>query len=221
MNVRRFDSLSLLHDAFAEEVVRCVESEGVRCIELSGGESPRPAYERLGGGALRARLESFPVTWVLGDERFVDPTDDQSNRKMIEETLFREGIPSGHRFLWFRTRDIEPAAAAVEFEQRWRSAGVHGLDLAILGVGDDGHTASLFPGHEILEEKERIARELWAAHLNMWRLTLTLPVLRGAKLQMVLATGTKKQEILRRVQGGEDLPIARVTNGANVTWYVA
>jgi 6-phosphogluconolactonase len=201
--------------------MRCVESEGARCIELSGGDSPRPTYERLASGELRARLESFPVIWVLGDERFVDPGDERSNRKMIEETLFRDGIPSRHQFLWFRTRDIEPAASAAEFEQRWRSAGVHGLDLAILGVGDDGHTASLFPGHEILEEKERIARELWVAHLDMWRLTLTLPVLRGARRQMVLATGAKKQEILRRVQSGEDLPIARVTSDSDVTWYVA
>lgn len=221
MHVRRFESVAQLNDTFAEEVVRLVEHDGVRFIELSGGDSPRDAYELLGGGALRRRLEPFAITWIVGDERFVARTSPQSNRRMIEETLFREGVPSRHRFLYFETEGLTPADAARDFEQRWNSAGVRGLDLAILGVGDDGHTASLFPDHEILDEQDRVARELWAAHLGMVRLTLTLPVLRAAKRQLVLATGAKKHEILRRVQGGEDLPIARVTRAREATWFVA
>jgi 6-phosphogluconolactonase len=221
LNVRRFDSVDLLNAALADDIVRAVEEQGARYIELSGGQSPRAVYELLGCGERRERLASFPVCWIVGDERFVDPGDDQSNRKMIETTLFREGISPAHRFLFFETSDVDPATAALRFEEEWKRAAVPALDLAVLGVGDDGHTASLFPEHEILEETSRIARELWAAHLDMWRLTLTLPVLRAAKSKLVLAAGEKKLGILERVRNGEDLPITRVASGGDTTWYVS
>jgi 6-phosphogluconolactonase len=220
VRVRRFDSVDLLNATVAEEIVRTVETEGARFIELSGGASPRQVYTRLGSGELRERLSPFEVIWILGDERFVDPSDERSNRRMVEETLFSEGVSPRHSFLFFETRDVVPADSALRFEEEWRRAGIAALDLAILGVGDDGHTASLFPGHEVLNEKERIARELWVPHLGMWRVTLTLPVLRDAKQQMVLASGEAKRDVLRRVESGEDLPIARVTS-RNATWYLA
>jgi 6-phosphogluconolactonase len=221
LNVRRFDSVDLLNASLADDIARAVEEQGARYIELSGGESPRTVYELLGCGERRERLASFDLCWIVGDERFVDPDDDRSNRKMIEATLFREGISPAHRFIYFETRGVDPATAALRFERAWKTAEVPGLDLAVLGVGDDGHTASLFPNHEILEERDRIARELWAEHLDMWRLTLTLPVLRAAKSKLVLAAGSKKLTVLQRVKNGEDLPVARVTSSGHATWYVA
>jgi 6-phosphogluconolactonase len=221
LNVRRFDSVDLLNASLADDIVRAVEEQGARYIELSGGQSPRPVYELLGRGERRERLAPFPLCWIVGDERFVDPEDDRSNRKMIETTLFREGISPEHRFIYFETRGVDPATAALRYEEEWKAVAVPALDLAVLGVGDDGHTASLFPNHEILDETSRIARELWAEHLDMWRLTLTLPTLRAAKSKLILAAGSKKLAVLQRVKNGEDLPVARVTSSGHATWYVA
>ena len=220
MQVKRFDEQHALNRAFAEDVVRQVES-GARVIALSGGESPRGVYDLLGSGPLQERLARFALCWIVADERFVDPDDQRSNRRMIEKTLFRDGISPGHRFLYFETRGVDASTSAQMLEEEWIRAGVTGLDLAVLGVGDDGHTASLFPAHEVLGEKSRIASEVWAAHLDMWRVTLTLPVLRGAKSKMVLAPGTRKLAVVSRVENGDDLPIARIASDERSTWYVA
>ena len=219
MNLRIFESAEYLAHGAAEAIARRIERDGARVIALSGGGTPKPVYKLLGSGELRDRISEFDVVWVIGDERFVPPNSEDSNRRMIEETLFAAGVPNGHRLLPFDTTRPDAAAAAHRFEEEWRELGYPQLDLAVLGVGDDGHTASLFPETTALDATERIAVEVHVPRLDSWRLTLSLPLLHDAKARFVLAAGEAKRTVLQRVLAGEDLPIARATLHVDQTWW--
>jgi 6-phosphogluconolactonase len=106
------------------------------------------------------------------------------------------------------------------YEDEWRALGITDVDVMLLGVGDDGHTASLFPGTPALDVVDRIACEVFVPRLEQWRVTLTLPVIRAAKLRLVMATGAAKAPILREVREGADYPIARATSGVETWWFV-
>ena len=217
MNVRHFESDDELVRGVAETIVRWIE-RGARVFALSGGNTPKPIYAVL-GAELKDLLAQYDLTWVLVDERFVPPDDPQSNLKMIRETLFASGMSPRHRLLEFNTTLPSAEESASDFEQRWRELGIEQLDGCILGVGDDGHTASLFPGTEALKVRDRVAVANYVPRLSMWRLTLTLPVLHAAKTRMVLAAGASKQEILKRIAAGESFPIVDVTSGEGETWW--
>ncbi|HXH39901.1 MAG TPA: 6-phosphogluconolactonase, partial [Thermoanaerobaculia bacterium] len=90
----------------------------------------------------------------------------------------------------------------------------------LLGMGDDGHTASLFPGTPVLEVEDRIAAEVYVPRLDTWRVTLTKPILRSATLRLVLASGAKKKPILEAVRDGADYPIAQVTRAVETWWLI-
>jgi 6-phosphogluconolactonase len=139
---------------------------------------------------------------------------------MIEKTLFARGKPDLHRFLRFRTELNDPVATADEFEREWRDFGIDKLDIAFLGIGDDGHTASLFPGTTALNVDDRIATAVHVPKLNAWRVTLTKTVIREAALRIVIAAGASKKPILEEVRAGADYPIAIVTRGVETWWFV-
>lgn len=208
MNLRIFDTLDDLTRA-AERTIRQIKPSS---IAVSGGSTPRPLYESLG----RALPEH--VAWVLVDERYVPRDDPQSNTAMIERTLFAQGVPD--RWLPFRTELNDPARTAAEFEREWQALALGELDLVILGCGDDGHTASLFPGTPALEVEDRIASEVFVPRLDQWRVTITRPVIRAAKLRIVLATGANKAPILRDVRAGVPHPVAQATAGGETWWFV-
>jgi 6-phosphogluconolactonase len=219
LNFRRFESVADLTRGIADAVVRAVEAGETRVISLSGGTTPQPVYQLLGEGERRKRLMQHRLIWVVGDERCVPQDDAQSNAGMIRRTLFADGIPANHQFLDFRTEVGEPAAIAADFERRWRDFAIEKIDCCLLGIGDDGHTASLFPGTAALEETERIAMEVFVPRLNAWRLTTTMPVIRGASRRFVMAAGDAKVEVLRRVAARDDLPIVTATTGEGETWW--
>lgn len=208
MNLRVFDDAEDLAHAAA----RAILQSGARSIGVTGGSTPKRLYEILS--------ESLPdgVTWVLVDERYVPLDDPQSNAAMIERTLFAGGVPE--RWLRFRTELNDPAKTARAFEDEWRAFGLSALDLVLLGCGDDGHTASLFPGTPVLEMQDRIASEVFVPRLDQWRVTLTLPVLREATSRMVLATGSGKANVIREVQEGVAHPVALATQGLDTWWFV-
>ncbi len=90
----------------------------------------------------------------------------------------------------------------------------------LLGIGDDGHTASLFPGTPVLDVEDRIAAEVFVPKLEQWRVTITKPVIRAATLRLVLVAGESKARIIREVREGVDHPIAMVTRGVETWWLV-
>lgn len=209
MNLRVFETIEELTRAAARTILQ----RDHRNIGISGGSSPRPLYEILG----RSLQADDPITWVLVDERYVPKADPQSNAAMIEQTLFANGIPASHRWLHFDTSLNDPAATAARFESQW---DIDQLDIVILGVGEDGHTASLFPGTPVLEVEDRVAIEVFVPRLDQWRVTLTKPVIRSAKLRIVLAPGESKAKIIDEVRRGVPHPIAIVTEGVDTWWFV-
>ncbi|MEA2415180.1 MAG: 6-phosphogluconolactonase [Thermoanaerobaculia bacterium] len=219
MNLRIFDTTDDLLAAAARTLVQRVEA-GARTIALSGGSTPRPMYAMLGSSPMREQLAEFPITWVVVDERYVPIDDPESNAGMIQKTLFANGMSPRHRFLRFRTELNDPAATARAFEDEWRAFNIANLDVVLLGIGDDGHTASLFPGTPVLDVEDRIASEVFVPRLDTWRVTITKPVIRAAALRLVLANGAKKKTILEGVRDGADYPIAQATNGVETWWLI-
>ena len=207
MNLRIFDNTADLLRAAERTIVQQIEA-GARTIAISGGSTPKPLYESLG-------KQQFPdVTWVIVDERYVPIDDAQSNAGMIEKTL------KPQRLLRFKTELNDPQKTVEEFEREWRDLKIDRLDLVLLGMGDDGHTASLFPGTDVLAVEDRIAAAVFVPKVNMWRVTLTKPVLRAAKLRMVLAAGASKRPVLNEVRAGADYPIALATRDVDTWWFV-
>ena len=219
MNLRIFDTAADALSATARTIMQRVEA-GARTIALSGGSTPKPLYASLGAPPLREELAQFPITWIVVDERYVPSDDPDSNAGMMQKTLFANGLSPSHRFLRFRTELNDPAATALAFEEEWRTLGIITLDLVLLGMGDDGHTASLFPGTPVLEVEDRIAAEVYVPRLDSWRVTLTKPVLRDAKLRVVLAPGAKKKPVLEALQAGTDYPIGQATSGVETWWMI-
>jgi 6-phosphogluconolactonase len=208
MNLRIFDDA----ESLAHAAARTILQSGAKTIVVTGGSTPKRLYEILG--------QALPegVTWVLLDERYVPMSDPQSNAAMIERTLFARGVPE--RWLRFRTELEDPAETARVFEEEWRRLGIGDVDLVLLGCGDDGHTASLFPGTPVLEVEDRIASEVFVPRLEQWRETLTMPVIRAAKLRLVLATGASKAAVIREVREGADYPITRATKDVETWWFL-
>jgi 6-phosphogluconolactonase len=219
MNLRIFDTTDDLLSAAARTLMQRVQG-GARTIALSGGSTPQPLYAMLGSSPLREQLAEFPITWVVVDERYVPIDHPDSNAGMMQKTLFANGISPAHRFLCFRTELNDPAATARAFEDDWRTLAITQLDVILLGIGDDGHTASLFPGTPVLEIEDRIAAEVFVPRLDTWRVTITKPVIRAATLRLVLANGAKKKPILEGVRDGADYPIAQATNGVETWWLI-
>lgn len=210
MNLRIFDDA----ESLAQAAARTIRQSDAKTIVVTGGSTPKRLYEFLG------QALTDGVTWILLDERYVPLSDPQSNAAMIERTLFARGVPEPARWLRFRTELGDPAETARVFEEEWRRLGIGAIDLVLLGCGDDGHTASLFPGTPVLEVTDRIASEVFVPRLGQWRETLTLPVIRGASLRMVLATGASKANVIAEVREGADHPIARATRDADTWWFV-
>ncbi len=210
MNLRVFDTVDDLIRAAARTLMQRIDGSA-RSIGLSGGSTPKPLYELLGQSD---ELRQKPITWVLVDERYVPIDDSQSNAGMIEKTLKPE------RLLRFKTEIGDPARTAEEFEREWRDLGLDRLDIVLLGIGDDGHTASLFPGTDVLNVEDRIAAAVYVPKLSAWRVTLTKPVIRAAGLRIVLATGASKRPILEEVRAGAEYPIALVTREVETWWFI-
>jgi 6-phosphogluconolactonase len=208
VNLRIFDTLEDLSHA----VARTIQQTRPARIGVTGGSTPKRLYE-----ILSANLPE-DVTWVLVDERYVPVSDPQSNAAMIECTLFSRDQPE--RWLRFQTKLNDPAQTARIFERDWEILGVGTLDLVLLGCGDDGHTASLFPGTGAIDIEDRIATEVWVPRLEQWRVTITKPVIRAAKQRIVMVSGASKAQILADVRAGVAHPITIATEGVETWWFV-
>ena len=235
-DIRTFDNLDQLSDAAAAEVVRVaresVKARGRFTLALAGGNTPRPTYERL---ATRHRND---IDWahtviVFGDERVVPADDDRSNYRMAREALLsRVPIPPGAVHA-VATDAASAADAAQRYDETLRrelrneSPDVATVDLALLGVGPDGHTASLFPGSQAVLEQTRWALPVAApttVQPAVPRVTTTLPFLNAARTVMFLVAGKDKRPVIREILDQADsarrFPAALVAPRGPLLWMI-
>ena len=203
-----YPDLESLSRAAAALLVRqanlAVAARGRFSVALSGGATPRRTYELLAAPPLKDQAPWDRVHVFWGDERCVPQNDFRSNARLAKEAwLDRVPIP-GHQIHPMNCAP-DPATAARQYEAQLREffAGQPPrLDLIFLGLGDDGHTASLFPGAAVLKEDERWAAAVYVAAQNLYRVTLTVPLINQAAVAAFLVAGGAKAGILREVLHG-------------------
>jgi len=190
---------------FLETAQRAVHRSGRFIVVLAGGHTPRPLYTRLTEPPFRDKVPWNKTLFLFGDERCVPPDAPESNFRMAQEMLFEPlGIDPVRIFRM--KGEQAPAEAAQRYEVRLSDLFLGGakrhFDLVLLGVGEDGHTASLFPGTAALDERERFVVANHVPKLDAWRLTLTLPALNSARRVLFLATGESKARVVAEAFGG-------------------
>lgn len=197
-------------------------------IALSGGNTPRDAYAHL---ARESGIDwrKVDVFWV--DERAVAPTDDRSNYRWAKATLLDAAGIAPERVHRMPADARDPEAAAREYDKEIRKhvelgpEGLPAFDVVVLGVGEDGHTASLFPGEPTVDVTDRLVATVPAKGAREARMTVTVPVIEHARNLLILATGAAKRPALERVwalQGDVHQTPARVVRGCRgaVTWII-
>jgi 6-phosphogluconolactonase len=214
-------------ERFSQLAVESVESARRITVALSGGSTPQHLYSLLASPDYKDQIPWSNVELFWGDERCVPPDHPESNFRMAQEALLSKiKIPPQniHRM----RGEQETQAAAAEYEKELQkifglnSGALPRFDLILLGIGEDGHTASLFPGSEALNETKHLVVAPFVAKLNSYRLSLTLPVLNNAANVWFLVMGASKADAVKQaLSASSDLPAARVqpVNG-NLTWYI-
>ena len=202
-----------------------VAERGEFRIALSGGNTPRPVYAELAKSQSELPSENLLITF--SDERCVPPDDKDSNFKMARDEWFGPGNvpdPSIIRMIG----EKEPAVAAAEYEAilkdraRSEADGIYRHDLILLGVGDDGHTASLFPGTAAVEEKDRWVVANFVPTMNSWRLTFTFTLINAARHVCFLVNANKPPDLIEQILAGDTrFPAARVRpQSGKLTWIL-
>jgi 6-phosphogluconolactonase len=219
-----------LVDAAAALLVSQAEASlvarGSFALALAGGSTPRALYQRMAAQPLRENLPWAHTLLFWGDERYVPPDHPDSNQRMAREALINH-VPIPATQIFPPPVSGEPQADAASYEATLRAA-LPGeppcLDMALLGMGADGHTASLFPGTTALDEHERLVAATFVEKLEAWRLTMTYPLLNKAALLVFLVAGPDKAEaaraVLRPRDGDPLLPARRIEPQGRLVWLL-
>jgi 6-phosphogluconolactonase len=227
--LRVYDDASALARAAADFICETAErSQGRVIIALSGGNTPRPAYELLAAEPILSRMPWERVHWIFGDERFVPPTSPDSNYAMARAAfLSRAPVPESNVHP-VPTEGLKLDAAAKQYEAMLKS--LYGgdtllidkplIDLNLLGLGPDGHTASLLPRQPVLRERRR-----WVAPVPRGRpekrISLTYPALDSSRIVAFLVAGAEKRDMLDRVLCGDaSVPAGRIRPLGEVQWFI-
>jgi 6-phosphogluconolactonase len=212
---------------FAVEAHRATETRGSFAVLLAGGETPRRAYELLAKQPLAGMVPWEQVHIFWGDERYVPADDPRSNARMARQA-FLDHVPVHASQVHPIPYRHSPRASAVEYEDTLRTfftVGPPRFDMVFLGLGANGHIASIFPGTHAAEERERWVTEVYVAEQDSYRITLTAPVINRAALVAFIVAGEEKATILRETLEGTRTPrripaqLIRPTNGT-LLWLV-
>jgi len=209
----------------AREAVICTG----RCtIVLAGGSTPARLYALLASDEYRGAMPWDEIEWFWGDERCVPPEDPRSNFRLAHDAMLsRAGVPPA-RMHRMGGEVRPPSRAALSYEALIRDRVPDQVfDLVLLGVGEDGHTASLFPGDKALDERERLVVSVdgGAGREVRKRITMTFPLFDRARSVLVLAAGQSKRKVVAAVRAdpvaaAERYPVARIRPAGHLTWIV-
>ena len=226
--IRTFDSAEALAQNVAEWLCALVQaSDRDFAVCLSGGATPRLLYERLAAPAVASRLPWKRTHWFWGDERFVPHDDPDSNYRMAREAFLSQvPIPSDNIHA-IPTEGLSPEQAAAAYEATLKEFyGTDVLapdrplfDVTLLGIGENGHTASLFPGQPALQERWRWAVAVLGVNAQP-RITLTYPALDSSRDVAFLATGAGKRDVVARARAGDRaIPAALICPIGRLHWF--
>jgi 6-phosphogluconolactonase len=223
------DSAALAKSAADRVMARITANSGRVAICLTGGSSPTELYRLLATDPYRNRIPWDRVHWFIGDERFVRADDPLNNMGMARKIFLDQSAPAANIHP-IPTDTADPREAARRYESELKSFyGANELvssrplfDVVLMGVGPDGHTASLFPDYPAIEEIERWVVGVPQAHVEPFvpRVTLTLPALNSCREMLFEVAGAQKRAILTRVLDGENLPASRARSTGETIWLV-
>ena len=224
-NAEQIRSNDLVADAVSlirEHAIRAQENDGWFRLSLCGGGTPQPVYRGL---AETSGIDWERVLITFGDERCVPPDDTQSNFRMANETLLKSvSIPATQ--VLRMEGELDPGEAAVRYEAALRTSfpgdatPVH--DLILLGMGDDGHTASLFPDTTALDVTDRLVVENYVSKFDQYRLTVTYPLINAARHVVFMVSGQAKRDLCDKIfSGATEYPAARVNpESQSLPWII-
>ncbi len=221
--LRHSDFVTQTASALAESIVAAVDTKPFVVVALSGGKTPIPVFEELS----KLDLPWEQVVFTFGDERSVPPDHVESNFRMAKCSLLDGATAKGARVLRIEG-ELPPDLAAEKYEHLLRKLAsergetVLKHDLLMLGLGDDGHTASLFPGSSALKEKERWVVANHVTQNGCWRITFTYPLINAAREVRFLVNDRRKEKIIQNVllnEGEFPALLVRPTDG-KVFWHL-
>lgn len=226
--IKIFPDVAALNQAAASLIVKiaaeAVRAKGNFSIALAGGSTPETLYKLLASDEFKNKIDWSRALVFFGDERCVSPDDAESNYRMANEAMLSRVALAPENV--FRLRgEIEPEKAAAEYEAIIKKTLDEGaqFDLILLGMGDDGHTASLFPDTKALRETERLVTTNFVEKLNANRLTLTFRAIKRAQNVLFLVAGAKKAATLKKVLSSEtiDLPASLIKpENGSCFWFL-
>lgn len=232
--VQVYQTKEELSRAASQEFVKlaneAMRAKGSFTVALSGGSTPKEMHQKL-AGEFASAVPWNKIFFFLGDERYVPPDHSDSNYRMAWETLLSKVPVPPENIFRVHTEDPDARAAAVAYEQTLSAAfglqdrDLPRFDLILLGMGPDGHTASLFPGTAALREHSRLVVANWVPKFNTWRITFTLPVLNNATNILFLVDGKDKASALASVfdpaSPPEQFPAKMVhPRNGNLIWMI-
>jgi len=212
MGVKIVDNLDQLYkeaaDQFVDFAKKGIQEKGKFVVALSGGSSPKAIFKLLATKDYAEQIDWKNIYFFWVDERWVPLDDEKSNAKMTFETLLDKVPVNKDQIFPMFKEGISPEDFAAEYENAIRNVlGDEGcFDLILLGMGDDGHTASLFPGEKILHENKKWVDAYYLASQNMYRITLTAPIINKAENVLVITFGESKKHALNEVLNGDYNP---------------
>lgn len=212
MDITIFNTLDTLYkkaaDTFVELSEQSIQKHGKFVTAVSGGSSPKAIFSLLATSEYADKIDWSKVYIFWVDERWVALDDEKSNFKMTLETLLSKVSVNKDQVFPMYKEGTEPEDYAREYEAQIRSIlGEGGIfDFILLGMGDDGHTASLFPGEAVLDEKEKWVAAYYLKPQEMFRITLTEPIINKADNILIVTFGASKKHALNEVLNGEYNP---------------
>ena len=218
------DALALSHAAanfIVTESNKAVAEKGYFSIALSGGSTPKLLFQLLAQPPYVNNIPWKKMIIAFGDERFVPATSEESNYKMASDALLNHVSIPKKNILRIVTEKVTPAQSAKLYEKEINKR-IKSFDLILLGIGEEGHTASIFPKSKLLEDKKHNVNAVWVEEKKMDRISFTLPFINKAKNVLFLVSGESKAAIVKKIfsKAGAKLPAAMVKAKKHTFWFL-